>query len=293
MQSCRWHARTSPERAQAQADLGEVGRGRTSCGTAWAGHAAHAGSGLTDGEGQLRRVPWQGQRCRAQGSIPAGLPPPAAQLCASGLPQAAPLPRCAQTPLTSMGRAPSCSIKPVSDASRYAVHETNLHVLIFHSELRCRQNLVEADASDRKLEKLVDDNATAFAALGLGTLPGRDSGKQVQPVSDFTSAAACAMTSCITLMPAWPRYPGDHPHAGISCGCRAASVHCCQMVSRSQTAALTPIQGWFGGESDAVAATAGVRSDLAAVEAAAEERRKLHDAFKRQWNEDDIIQVGC
>jgi hypothetical protein len=91
-----------------------------------------------------------------------------------------------------------------------------------------KQNLVEADASDRKLEKLVDDNATAFAALGLGTLPGRDSGKQ----------------------------------------------------------------GWFGGESDAVAATAGVRSDLAAVEAAAEERRKLHDAFKRQWNEDDIIQRG-
>lgn len=40
-----------------------------------------------------------------------------------------------------------------------------------------------------------------------------------------------------------------------------------------------------------MAATAGVRSDLAAVEAAAEERRKLHDAFKRQWNEDDIIQV--
>jgi hypothetical protein len=59
------------------------------------------------------------------------------------------------------------------------------------------------------------------------------------------------------------------------------------------TAALTPIQGWFGGESDAVAATAGVRSDLAAVEAAAEERRRLHDAFKRQWNEDDIIQVSC
>ena len=52
------------------------------------------------------------------------------------------------------------------------------------------------------------------------------------------------------------------------------------------------LQGWFGGESDAVAATAGVRSDLAAVEAAAEERRKLHDAFKRQWNEDDIIQVS-
>ena len=52
------------------------------------------------------------------------------------------------------------------------------------------------------------------------------------------------------------------------------------------------MQGWFGGESDAVAATAGVRSDLAAVETAAEERRKLHDAFKRQWNEDDIIQVS-
>jgi hypothetical protein len=58
---------------------------------------------------------------------------------------------------------------------------------------------VEADTSDRKLEKLVDDNATAFAALGLGTLPGRDSGKQVQPPADFTSAAACATTSCHNL----------------------------------------------------------------------------------------------
>lgn len=65
-----------------------------------------------------------------------------------------------------------------------------------------------------------------------------------------------------------------------------------QDTSLTSTAALTSIQGWFGGESDAVAATAGVRSDLAAVEAAAEERRKLHDAFKRQWNEDDIIQVS-
>jgi hypothetical protein len=51
---------------------------------------------------------------------------------------------------------------------------------------------VEADTSDRKLEKLVDDNATAFAALGLGTLPGRDSGKQVHPASRSELTAAHA-----------------------------------------------------------------------------------------------------
>lgn len=44
----------------------------------------------------------------------------------------------------------------------------------------CRRNLAEADESDRKLQKLVDDNAAGFAALGLGTLPGRDSGQQVR-----------------------------------------------------------------------------------------------------------------
>lgn len=95
----------------------------------------------------------------------------------------------------------------------------------------CRQNLVEADTSDRKLEKLVDDNATAFAALGLGTLPGRDSGKQVQPAADMTPAAAYTMTRCTNLMPSWPWSPGEHPHAGKSYGCRAASMHCCGMAS--------------------------------------------------------------
>jgi len=41
-----------------------------------------------------------------------------------------------------------------------------------------RQNLREADDSDRKLQALVDDNAQQFAALGLGTLPGRSGGRQ-------------------------------------------------------------------------------------------------------------------
>lgn len=55
---------------------------------------------------------------------------------------------------------------------------------------------------------------------------------------------------------------------------------------------LHPVQSWFGGgESDAVAATAGVRSDLAAADAAADERQRLHDAFKQLWNEDNVIQV--
>lgn len=40
-----------------------------------------------------------------------------------------------------------------------------------------------------------------------------------------------------------------------------------------------------------MAATAGVRSDLTAVEAAAGDWRNLHDTFTRQWNEHIIIKV--
>lgn len=45
-----------------------------------------------------------------------------------------------------------------------------------------RDNLKEAGQSDGKLTALVDDNAAQFAALGLGTLPGRSGeAKQVCP----------------------------------------------------------------------------------------------------------------
>jgi hypothetical protein len=90
-----------------------------------------------------------------------------------------------------------------------------------------KQNLREADGSDRKLQALVDDNAEQFAALGLGTLPGRSGGQKSR-----------------------------------------------------------------GGGSDVVAATAGVRSDLSEADALAAERRRLHDAFKQLWNEDQIVQRG-
>ncbi len=46
-----------------------------------------------------------------------------------------------------------------------------------------------------------------------------------------------------------------------------------------------------GGSGDVVAATAGVRSDLGEADGLAAERRRLHDAFKQLWSEDDIIQV--
>lgn len=48
-----------------------------------------------------------------------------------------------------------------------------------------RDNLKEAGQSDGKLRALVDDNAAQFAALGLGTLPGRSGeAKQVRPLSN-------------------------------------------------------------------------------------------------------------
>jgi hypothetical protein len=62
-----------------------------------------------------------------------------------------------------------------------------------------RQNLVEADESDRKLQKLVDDNATAFAALGLGTLPGRDSGKQVHEPGGDVCAKSQLPSTCTPI----------------------------------------------------------------------------------------------
>lgn len=46
-----------------------------------------------------------------------------------------------------------------------------------------------------------------------------------------------------------------------------------------------------GGSGNVVAAMAGVRSDLGEVDGLAAERRRLHDAFKQLWSEDDIIQV--
>ena len=49
-------------------------------------------------------------------------------------------------------------------------------------------------------------------------------------------------------------------------------------------------QGRRGGD-DVLRATAELRSDLSRADGLTEERRRLHDAFKRQWNEDDIIQV--
>lgn len=43
-----------------------------------------------------------------------------------------------------------------------------------------RDNLRDAGKSDGKLTALVDDNAAQFAALGLGSLPGRSAGKRVK-----------------------------------------------------------------------------------------------------------------
>lgn len=53
-------------------------------------------------------------------------------------------------------------------------------------------------------------------------------------------------------------------------------------------------QGWGGGgggAGDLTRVVAEARSDLAAVERLADERERLHDAFKRLWNEDTIVQV--
>ena len=49
----------------------------------------------------------------------------------------------------------------------------------------CRKNLEDAAQSDRTLEALVDDNQEAFAALGLGKLPG--------------SSAALLVRNCVSF----------------------------------------------------------------------------------------------
>lgn len=92
-----------------------------------------------------------------------------------------------------------------------------------------RDNLRDAGKSDGKLTALVDDNAAKFAALGLGTLPGRSAGRK----GDWTKSK---------------------------------------------------------NDGSAIDVVAQVRSDLAEIDHLARERVRLHDAFKKLWNSDVIIQ---
>lgn len=55
-------------------------------------------------------------------------------------------------------------------------------------------------------------------------------------------------------------------------------------------------QGWGlggsgGGSGEVTRAVAEARSDMAAAERLVDERARLHDAFKRLWNEDAIVQA--
>ncbi len=61
----------------------------------------------------------------------------------------------------------------------------------------CRDNLKEAGNSDAKLTALVDDNAAQFAALGLGTLPGRSGDtKRVRSTFSYVRAVVRVHNIC-------------------------------------------------------------------------------------------------
>lgn len=75
----------------------------------------------------------------------------------------------------------------------YCSEHAGLHYFTQHRATSichcCRDNLKEAGDSDAKLTALVDDNAAQFAALGLGTLPGRSGDtKRVRSTFSFVRA---------------------------------------------------------------------------------------------------------
>lgn len=82
------------------------------------------------------------------------------------------------------------------------------------------------------------------------------------------------------------------------CHCNGNTV-CAQWVVNSAEGLATGLTANLGREVlqgrgsgwDLTRVVAEARSDLATVERLADERERLHDALKRLWNEDTIVQV--